>query len=256
MQESIVFRRGQVIVFFHNVDLLLADGSKVVLFLTLGAKFCHTLGNRICLCDASCRKIYNQSAWRSVCPAQCWCDIEIDAAAVQARSQVLRFGGAQYIFRGAIFLFYFMFKTNFFVNFQRLTGQHIDSCLFSVWSHKICDCMLCAVGSQAGEEDAGVFLKFSKTMSFSGKKYPHKTKNICLVMRFSPETTKKTNMKKNSPLLQDIFLTTCQCLMPVCRLWFSKNFVWCLPNALLTYSKNIIFWHKQQNWTNFIRISI
>jgi len=30
-----------------------------------------------------------------------------------------------------------------------------------------------------------------------------------------------------------------------------------LPNALLTYLKNItIFWHKQQNWTNFIRISI
>ena len=39
MQESVVFRRGQVIVFFHNVDLLLSDGSKVVLFLALGANF-------------------------------------------------------------------------------------------------------------------------------------------------------------------------------------------------------------------------
>jgi len=39
MQESVVFRRGQVIVFFHNVDLLLADGSKVVLFLALRANF-------------------------------------------------------------------------------------------------------------------------------------------------------------------------------------------------------------------------
>jgi len=30
-----------------------------------------------------------------------------------------------------------------------------------------------------------------------------------------------------------------------------------LPNALLTYLKNLtIFWHKKQNWTNFIRISI
>jgi len=57
-------------------------------------------------------------------------------------------------------------------------------------------------------------------------------------------------------MLKDIFLTTRQCLMPVCRLWFSKNFVWCLPIALLTYLKNItIFWYKQQNWTNFIRIS-
>jgi len=57
--------------------------------------------------------------------------------------------------------------------------------------------------------------------------------------------------------LQDIFLTTRQCLMPVCRSWFSKNFVRCLPNALLTFLKNItMFCHKQQNWTNFIRISI
>jgi len=53
-------------------------------------------------------------------------------------------------------------------------------------------------------------------------------------------------------MLQYIFLTAYQYLMPVCRLWFNKNFVWCLPNALLTYLKNItIFWHKQQNWTNF-----
>jgi len=36
-----------------------------------------------------------------------------------------------------------------------------------------------------------------------------------------------------------------QCLMPVCRLSFSENFVWCFPNALLTFLKNItIFWHK------------
>jgi len=39
MQESIVFRRGQVIVFFRNVDLLLADGSKVDLLQALGAAF-------------------------------------------------------------------------------------------------------------------------------------------------------------------------------------------------------------------------
>jgi len=37
MQDSTIFRRGQVIVFFHNVDLLLADGSKVVLFPALKA---------------------------------------------------------------------------------------------------------------------------------------------------------------------------------------------------------------------------
>jgi len=52
------------------------------------------------------------------------------------------------------------------------------------------------VGTQSGKEVSSAFLKFSKTMAYSGKKYPHKTKNICLVMRFSPETTKKTNMKK------------------------------------------------------------
>jgi len=46
MQESVVFRRGQVIVFFYNVDLLLADGSKVVLFLALCAYFakCWAIG--------------------------------------------------------------------------------------------------------------------------------------------------------------------------------------------------------------------
>jgi len=33
-----------------------------------------------------------------------------------------------------------MFKTTYFVNFQRLTGQHIASCLFSLWSHMICYC--------------------------------------------------------------------------------------------------------------------
>jgi len=57
----------------------------------------------------------------------------------------------------------------------------------------------CDVGSQAGEKDSSLFLNFSETMTFYGKEYPHKTKKICLVMRFSPETTKKTNMKKNSP---------------------------------------------------------
>jgi len=51
------------------------------------------------------------------------------------------------------------------------------------------------VGSQAGEEDTSAFLKFSKTLTFSGKRYTYQTKNNCLVMRFSPETTKKTNMK-------------------------------------------------------------
>jgi len=55
-----------------------------------------------------------------------------------------------------------MFKTNFFINFQQFTGQHIDSCLFSVWSHKIYDCTgkLCVVGAQAGEEASSAFLKF------------------------------------------------------------------------------------------------
>jgi len=32
--------------------------------------------------------------------------------------------------------------------------------------------MLCAVGSQAGEEDSGAFLKFSKTMTFQKKVSP------------------------------------------------------------------------------------
>jgi len=54
-----------------------------------------------------------------------------------------------------------MLKTNYFINFQRLTEQYIASCLFSVWSHKICDCtgMLCVVGSQTGQEDSSAFLK-------------------------------------------------------------------------------------------------
>jgi len=51
--------------------------------------FCQMLGNRICLRDASSRRIYNQSAWRSVCPAQCWCEIEINTTAVVLRSSVL-----------------------------------------------------------------------------------------------------------------------------------------------------------------------
>jgi len=78
--------------------------------------------------------------------------------------------------------------------------------------------MLCVVDSQEGEEDTSASLKFATTMTFSGKKYPHKTKNICLVMHFSPDTTKPTNVKKYSPMFQEIFLTTRQCLMPVCRL--------------------------------------
>jgi len=86
----------------------------------------------------------------------------------QVRSQVLRFRRAQYIFRGEIFLFYCIFKTNYFINFQRITLQQIASCLFSVWSHTICDCtgMLHAVGIQAGEEDSSAFLKFSKTITY------------------------------------------------------------------------------------------
>ena len=77
-----------------------------------------------------------------------------------------------------------MFKTNYIANFQRLTGQHTVSCLFSVWSLKICDCtgMLCVMGSQEGEEDSSAFLKFSKTLTFSGKRYLHKTKNIWLLV--------------------------------------------------------------------------
>jgi len=55
--------------------------------------------------------------------------------------------------------------------------------------------MLCAVGGQAGEKNSGAFLKFSKTITFHRKEYPHKTKDICLVVHFSLETTKKTNVK-------------------------------------------------------------
>jgi len=182
--------------------------------------------------------------------------------------------GAQYIFRGAISLFYCMFKTYYFINFQRLTGQNIASCVFSVWSHKICDCtgILRAIGSQAMEEDSSAFLKFKKNDDFCHKKYSHKTKSICLFMRFSPQTKKKNDIKNRLPVsrsfhlkfisppgkyvghslkvldlvqkiwdpfrklfahtgvpsclrawFQDIFLTTRQCLMPVCRSWFSKT---------------------------------
>jgi len=42
------------------------------------------------------------------------------------------FNGAQCIFRGTLFLFYCMFKTNYFDNFQRLIEQHI--CQLSVFS--------------------------------------------------------------------------------------------------------------------------
>jgi len=57
----------------------------------------------------------------------------------------------------------------------------------------MCDCtgMLCVVGSQTGEKDSSAFFKFLETMTFSGKNYPHKTKNICLVMHFSPEQQRK-----------------------------------------------------------------
>jgi len=54
--------------------------------------------------------------------------------------------------------------------------------------------MPCAVGSQAGEEDAGIFLEFSKTITFPEKGIPtklNKTKDIYVVMHFSPETTRK-----------------------------------------------------------------
>jgi len=80
-----------------------------------------------------------------------WGGKEKQVAQSQARGQVLKFGGEQYIFRGAIFLFYGIFKRNYVINFQRLTERHIASCVFSVWSHKICHCtgMLRAMGNQA-----------------------------------------------------------------------------------------------------------
>jgi len=60
--------------------------------------------------------------------------------------------------------------------------------------------MLRAMGSQAGRLQCRS--QIFKNDDFFQKKYPHKTKSICLVMRFSPETTKKNNMIKNSPMLQ------------------------------------------------------
>jgi len=51
------------------------------------------------------------------------------------------------------------------------------------------------MGSQAGRKTPAPFSNF-KQDDFFQKKYPHKTKSICLVMRFSLETTKKNNMKK------------------------------------------------------------
>jgi len=65
--------------------------------------------------------------------------------------------------------------------------------------------MLCAVGSQPGEEDSGAFPKFSKTMYFSRKKYPLKAKDIYLVMRLFPETRNKTNVKKFLLILKILF---------------------------------------------------
>jgi len=77
--------------------------------------------------------------------------------------------------------------------------------------------MLCVVGSQAGEEDSSAFLKFSKTLTFSGKRCPHKTKNIFLVMRFFTETTKKTNMKNRfaSRYFSDYAPVLDACLLPL-----------------------------------------
>jgi len=60
--------------------------------------------------------------------------------------------------------------------------------------------MLRAVGSQAGRLQR--LSQIFKNDGFFQKKYPHKTKSICLVMRFSPETTKNNNMMKNPPVLQ------------------------------------------------------
>jgi len=61
--------------------------------------------------------------------------------------------------------------------------------------------MLRAVGNQVGKVDSNAFLIF-KNDDFFQKKYLHKTKSTCLVTRFSPEITKKNNMKKNPAMLQ------------------------------------------------------
>jgi len=50
---------------------------------------------------------------------------------VQPRSYVLRFEGHNIFLGGNIFVLLHV-RTNYFINFQRLTGQHIASCLFSV----------------------------------------------------------------------------------------------------------------------------
>jgi len=98
-----------------------------------------------------------------------------------------------------------MFKTNYFINFQRLTGQHIASWLFSVSSHKICDCtgMLRAVGSQAGEEDSSAFLNFSKTMTFSRKSIHKKlTAFIYCSYALFYGNNKEKQHEKSSPMLR------------------------------------------------------
>jgi len=59
--------------------------------------------------------------------------------------------------------------------------------------------MLRAMGSQAGRFQH--LSQIFKNHDFFQKKYPHKTKSICLVKRFSPETTKKKNMIDYSPML-------------------------------------------------------
>jgi len=91
-----------------------------------------------------------------------------------------------------------MFRTNYFINFQRLTGQHIANCLFSVWLHKICDCngMLPAMGSQVGEEDSSAFLKFSKTITFSRKSNHKKLRAFVWLCAFLRKQQRKTIWKK------------------------------------------------------------
>ena len=89
---------------------------------------------------------------------------------VQPRSYVLRFEGHNIFLGGNIFVLLHV-RTNYFINFQRLTGQHIASCLFSVWSHTICVCtgMLRAVVSQVGRRTPVPFSNFWKRWPFPEK---------------------------------------------------------------------------------------
>ena len=75
-------------------------------------------------------------------------------------------------------------------------------------------------------------------------------------MRFSPET-KKTNMKNKctyaSRYFSDYAPVLDACLPPLIQWKLCLMFAECTFNLL----ENItVFWHEQQNWTNFIRISI